>query len=65
MDSQFLNIVLMPFDFFADLCSQNPFNFTTAFFILIIISAVYRFLIHPITGGGSGSSDTSRKVRKK
>lgn len=65
MEYQFLSIVLIPFDFFADLCSQNPFNFTSAFFILIIISAVYRFLIHPITGGGSGTSDKSRKVRKK
>ena len=64
-DSNILDLCLSPIDFFLDLTVTNLGGFTDAFFLVILLSTVYRFLIAPITGGGSGSSDTVKKEKKK
>lgn len=64
MESEFLNIVLMPFDFFLDLIGLNLYNFTDAFVLLIILNAVYRYLLAPILGyqlGHVGSDYVAKK----
>lgn len=65
MVPEILELVLMPFDFFLDLVNLNPYFFVDASIVLVVINAVYRFLLAPIVGGGSGSSDFVKKEKKK
>lgn len=62
---EILDLVLMPFDFFVDMLYSNTFSFADGAILLIVINAVYRFLLAPIVGGGSGSSDFVKKEKKR
>lgn len=65
MQSEFLNIVFMPFEFFVSIIYENPFNFADAFILLIFISAVFRYILLPIIGYNLGSVGSDYVAKKK
>ena len=64
MIPEILELVLMPFDLFIDLVYLNPYFFVDAALLLVVLNAVYRFLLAPILGyhlGEAGSDYVAKK----
>lgn len=60
IDPRIINLILSPFRFFLSLVSDNIFGVGDTIVLIITLSAVYRFLLKPIVGGGSGSDEVKK-----
>lgn len=64
MVPEILELVLMPLDLFVELVYLNPYFFVDAAIILIVLNAVYRFLLAPILGNHLGEAGSDYVARK-